>query len=130
MAIEFGKNSNLNQIRIDKDKNPEKKVEKEEIVEEQAPILDNTFVKEMGDDLLTANPATFYGVKINKPQGVGIDKEFWGDALDGLNLQDTEITNTTVQGISSLDNTFAILDMKNKMDNSKFMKALNKEFGI
>lgn len=130
MAIEFNKAGKLNDIKIGKDLANSKQAQKEEKVEEQVTVFDNKFVKEVGEDLLTANLANIYGVKINKNEGEKIDPEFWGDALDGLNLKDTALSPNTKMGIGDLDNTFAMIDMQNKMEQSPFMKALNKEFEI
>lgn len=130
MAIEFNGKGKLNDFRIGKDVAKSKDVAKEEKVVEQKQVIDNKFVKEVGADLLTANLANAYGVKINKVAGERIDKEFWGDTLKGLNLKDTALSPETEKVIGEIDNTFAILDMERKMANSPFMKALNKEFGI
>ena len=130
MAIEFNGKGNVNNFRIGKDVENAKDVVREKKVQEQKPVVDNKFVKEVGEELLTTNFATAYGVKINKPAGEKIDKDFWGDALKGLNLKDTTITKDTVKGVNELENVFAIADMENKMAKSPFIQALNKEFGI
>ena len=130
MAIEFNGKGKLNDIRIGKELANAKDTAKEEKVAEQKPIIDNKFVKEVGEDLLTANLANAYGVKINKGAGEKIDKDFWGDALKGLNLKDTALSAETTKVIGEIDNTFAMIDMENKMAKSPFIQALNKEFGI
>lgn len=130
MAIEFNGKGKLNDLRIGKELANGKELAKEEKVAEQKPIIDNKFVKDIGEDLLTANLANAYGVKINKTAGEKIDKDFWGDALNGLKLKDTALSSETTQVINEIDNTFAMIDMENKMANSPFMQALNKEFGV
>ena len=131
MAIEFnGKGKNVNNLRVNKDVENSKEVAREEKVAEQQSIIDNKFVKEVGEELLTSNLASAYGVKLSKPAGEKIDKDFWGDALNGLNLKDTAVAQETVKGIASLGNAFAINDMEQKMAKSPFIQALNKEFGI
>lgn len=132
MAIEFNGKKDVNNLQQIGSELPKKKnVKPEEVEVEKQVEVDNKFVKELGEELLTANMASQYGVKIEPAkQGVKIDREFWGDALDGLKLQDTVIAENTARGISNIDNRFAIIDMEQKMKNSPFMKALNKEFGI
>lgn len=130
MAIEFNGKGKLNDLRIGKELANGKELAKEEKVAEQKPIIDNKFVKDIGEDLLTANLANAYGVKINKNAGEKIDRNFWGDALKGLKLKDTALSTETTNVINEIDNAFAIIDMENKMANSPFMQALNKEFGI
>ena len=129
MAIEFNKAGKLNEIKVGNDLAGSKKAEKEEKALEQEQVFDNKFVKEIGEDLLTANVASAYGVKLNKVGGAKIDKEFWGDAIKDLNLKDTTLSEDTTDGIAGLSTTFAMLDMQNKMEQSPFIKALNKEFG-
>ena len=128
MAIEFNGKGKVNDFRIGKDFKGAKEVAPEEKAVEQKSVVDNKFVKELGDELLTANAAAF--VKVEKHQGEKIDKDFWGEALKGLNLKDTEIAQETAKGIADIDNVFAVADMERKMAASPFMKALNKEFGI
>ena len=128
MAIEFNGKGKVNDFRIGKELHGSKEAAAEEKVVEQKVEVDNKFVKELGDELLTANAAAF--VKVEKPQGEKIDRDFWGDALKGLNLKETEISQETAKGIADIDNVFAIADMERKMAASPFMKALNKEFGI
>ena len=131
MAIEFnGKKDVQNLQQIGSELPAKKKVKAEETETEKQVEIDNRFVKELGEELLTANLASQYGVKFGSRQGTKIDKEFWGDALDGLNLKDTAIAANTEKGIHNIINEFAIMDMEQKMKNSPFMKALNKEFGI
>ncbi|MBQ8167795.1 hypothetical protein IJZ97_00040 [bacterium] len=130
MAIEFNGKGNVNNFKIGKNLEKAKDVVREENVTEEKPVVDNKFVKEVGEKLLTANFANTYGIKINKPAGEKIDKDFWGDALNDLNLKDTTIAQGTVKGIAELGTAFAIADMENKMAKSPFIQALNKEFGI
>ena len=130
MAIEFNGKGKLNDLRIGKELANAKDTVKEEKAAEQKPIIDNKFVKEVGEELLTANLANAYGVKINKNAGEKIDKDFWGDALKGLKLKDTALSTETTKVIGEIDNTFAMIDMENKMKKSPFMQALNKEFGV
>ena len=128
MAIEFNGKGKVNNLRIGKELPNSKDVQKEEKVTEQ--VVDNKFVKDLGEDLLTQNAASAYGINFTKPAGTKIDKDFWGDALKGLNLKDTAISAATTDGIAELDNNFAIIDMERKMASSPFIQALNKEFGI
>ncbi len=128
MAIEFNGKGKVNNLRIGKEMPNSKDVQKEEKVTEQ--VVDNKFVKDLGEDLLTQNAASAYGINFTKPAGTKIDKDFWGDALKGLNLKDTAISAATTDGIAELDNNFAIIDMERKMASSPFIQALNKEFGI
>ena len=132
MAIEFNGKKDVNNLQQIGSELPQKKNLKPEEVEVEKQVeIDNKFVKEFGDELLTANLANQYGVKITAKQTeTKIDKDFWGDTLDGLNLKDTAIAENTHKGINNIANQFAILDMEQKMTNSPFMKALNKEFGI
>lgn len=130
MAIEFNGKGNVNNFKIGKELPNAKKAVEEEKVAEQQKVVDNKFVKELGEELLTSTAATAFGVKINKPAGTKIDKEFWGDALNGLKLKDTALAQDTTKGIAELGNVFAMVDMENKMATSPFIKALNKEFGI
>ena len=130
MAIEFNGKGNVNNFKIGKELPNAREINKEEKITEQKAVVDNKFVKELGEDLLTANTASAYGVKFNQIGGTRIDKEFWGDALNGLKLKDTAISQETTRGITDLGMTFAQIDMANKMAQSPFMKALNKEFGI
>ena len=130
MAIKFNGKGNVNNFKIDKELPNKKEVGKEEKVTEQKTLTDNKFIKELGEDLLTANAASVFGIQIKKPQGEKIDREFWGDALNGLKLKDTELASETAKGISNIDNVFAIADMERKMASSPFIQALNKEFGI
>lgn len=130
MAIEFNGKGNVNNFRIGKEVPGAKDVQKEEKVEEQKQVADNKFVKDLGEDLLTSTAASAYGINFVKPAGVKIDKAFWGDALKGLNLKDTAVSEDTTKGLADIDNTFAILDMERKMASSPFIQALNKEFGI
>lgn len=127
MAIEFNGKKNLSEVRIGKEMPKAKDVEKQEKAEVQVQN-DNKFVKELGEELLAS--AAMYNVPLKKASGIKIDREFWGDALKDLNLKDTELTEETSAQIAKMDNTFAILDMEQKMAKSPFMKALNKEFGI
>lgn len=126
MAIEFNGKKNLSEVRIGKEMSSTKDVEKKEKVEQQ-PQVDNKFVKELGEELLSS--AVMYNVPIRKA-GTRIDHEFWGDALKGLNLKDTTLAEETTVKIAQMDNTFAILNMEQKMANSPFIQALNREFGI
>lgn len=126
MAIEFNGKKNLSEVRIGKELPNAKDVEKKEKVEQQ-PQVDNKFVKELGEELLAS--AAMYNVPIRKA-GTRIDHEFWGDALKGLNLKDTTLAEETTVKIAQMDNTFAILNMEQKMANSPFIQALNREFGI
>lgn len=126
MAIEFNGKKNLSEVRIGKEMSNAKDVEKKEKVEQQ-PQVDNKFVKELGEELLSS--AVMYNVPIRKA-GTRIDHEFWGDALKGLNLKDTTLAEETTAKIAQMDNTFAILNMEQKMANSPFIQALNREFGI
>lgn len=126
MAIEFNGKKNLSEVRIGKEMSSAKDVEKKEKVEQQ-PQVDNKFVKELGEELLSS--AVMYNVPIRKA-GTRIDHEFWGDALKGLNLKDTTLAEETTAKIAQMDNTFAILNMEQKMANSPFIQALNREFGI
>ena len=128
MAIEFNGKGKVNNLRIGKEMPNSKDVQKEEKVTGQ--VVDNKFVKDLGEDLLTQNAASAYGINFTKPAGTKIDKDFWGDALKGLNLKDTAISAATTDGIAELDNNFAIIDMERKMASSPFIQALNKEFGI
>lgn len=130
MAIEFNGKGSVNNFRIGKDMPGSKDVQKEEKVAEQKQLSDNKFVKDLGENLLTSTAASAYGINFAKPAGTKIDKAFWGDALKGLKLKDTEISKATTEGIAGLDNEFAMLDMENKMASSPFMQALNEEFGI
>ncbi len=130
MAIEFNGKGKLNNFRIGKDVENTKENIREEKVTEQKPVIDNKFVKEVGEELLTSKMANVYGIKINKITGEKIDKDFWGDALNGLNLKETVVAKETVKGVVELDNAFAIADMEEKMAKSSFIQALNKEFGI
>lgn len=131
MAIEFnGRKGNVENLRIGKELPNAKEAAKEEKVAEQKQVVDNKFVKELGEDLLTSTAASAYGVKLNKTAGEKIDKAFWGDALNGLKLKDTALAQDTTKGIKELGAVFAMVDMENKMASSPFMKALNKEFGI
>lgn len=131
MAIEFnGKGKNIQDLRIQKGLPNHKEVAKEETIKEQAPVIDNKFVKEMGEDLLASNAATAFGINFNKTAGTKIDKEFWGDALNGLKLKETVVSADTTKKIVELGDMFAMVDMENKMASSTFMKALNKEFNI
>ncbi len=129
MAIEFNGKGNVNNFRIGKELPNSKDVQKEEKVLEQKQIADNKFIKDLGEDLLTS-AASAYGINFTKSAGTKIDKNFWGDTLNGLNLKDTAISAATTEGIVGLDNEFAIIDMENKMASSPFIQALNKEFGI
>ena len=126
MAIEFNGKKNLSEVKIGKELPSSKNVEKQEKAEQQ-PQIDNKFIKEFGEELLASTAA--YNVPVKKA-GIKIDRDFWGDALDGLNLKDTELTEETSSKIAKMDNTFAIMDMERKMANSPFIQALNKEFGI
>lgn len=126
MAIEFNNRKNVGDIRIGNEIPKAKDLAKEEKVNEQ-PQIDNKFVKEFGDELL-ASVATV-NVPVKK-SGVKIDKEFWGDALNGLNLKETALSADTTDRIAGIDKTFAILDMEQKMAKSPFIQALNREFGI
>ena len=128
MAIEFNGKGKVNNLRIGKEMPNSKDVQKEEKVTEQ--VVDNKFVKDLGEDLLTQNAASAYGINFAKPAGTKIDKAFWGDALKGLNLKDTAISAATTDGIAELDNNFAMIDMERKMASSPFIQALNKEFEI
>lgn len=130
MAIEFNGKGKINNFAIGKDLPKSKDVEKEEKVEQEQQVFDNKFVKELGEELLTANVASAFGANFNKVEGIKIDKDFWGDAIKGLNLKDTAISADTSAKIAQLDNAFAVIDMENKMAQSPFMKALNKEFDI
>ena len=130
MAIEFNGKGNVNNFRIAKDVEASKEVVREEKVAEQKPVVDNKFVKEVGEELLTSNMASVYGVKVNRGAGEKIDRDFWGDALNGLNLKDTTVAQETVKGVATLGNAFAIADMEQKMAKSPFIQALNREFGI
>lgn len=131
MAIEFnGRKGNVENLRIGKDAQNAKNVQKEEQIVEQKQVADNKFVKELGADLLTSTAASAYGINFTKTAGTKIDKEFWGDALNGLKLKDTAIAEDTTKGIAELGTTFAMLDMEAKMAKSPFIQALNKEFGI
>lgn len=126
MAIEFNGKRNLSEVRIGRELPNAKDVEKKEKVEQQ-PQVDNKFVKELGEELLAS--AAVYNVPVKKA-GTKIDHEFWGDALKGLNLKDTELAEETTAKVAAMGNTFAILDMEQKMAKSPFMQALNREFGI
>ena len=126
MAIEFNGKKNLSEVRIGKEMPKAKDVEKQEKVEKE-PQVDNRFVKELGEELLAS--AAMYNVPIRKA-GTRIDPEFWGDALKGLNLKDTTLAEETTAKIAEMDNSFAIMNMEQKMANSPFMQALNREFGI
>ena len=126
MAIEFNGKKNVGDVRIGKELPKAKDLAREEKVAEQTQ-LDNKFVKEFGDELLASVAAV--NVPVRK-SGVGIDNAFWGDALKGLNLKDTTLAEETTVKIAEMDNTFAILNMEQKMANSPFMQALNREFGI
>lgn len=126
MAIEFNGKKNLSEVKIGKEMPSAKDVEKKENVEQQ-PQVDNRFVKELGEELLAS--AAVYNVPIRKA-GTRIDHEFWGDALKGLNLKDTALAEETTVRIAEMDNAFAIMNMEQKMKNSPFMQALNREFGI
>ena len=128
MAIEFNGKGKVNNLRIGKEMPNSKDVQKEEKVTKQ--VVDNKFVKDLGEDLLTQTAASAYGINFAKPTGTKIDKAFWGDALKGLNLKDTAISAATTDGIAELDNNFAMIDMERKMASSPFIKALNKEFEI
>ncbi len=128
MAIEFNGKGKVNNLRIGKELPNSKDVQKEEKVTEQ--VVDNKFVKDLGEDLLTQNAASAYGINFAKPGGTKIDKDFWGETLKGLNLKDTAISATTTEGIAELDNNFAMIDMERKMASSPFIQALNKEFKI
>lgn len=128
MAIEFNGKGKVNNLRIGKEMPNSKDVQKEEKVTEQ--VVDNKFVKDLGEDLLTQTAASAYGINFAKPAGTKIDKAFWGDALKGLNLKDTAISAATTDGIAELDNNFAMIDMERKMASSPFIQALNEEFGI
>ncbi len=128
MAIEFNGKGKVNNLRIGKEMPNSKDVQKEEKVTEQ--VVDNKFVKDLGEDLLTQTAASAYGINFAKPAGTKIDKAFWGDALKGLNLKDTAISAATTDGIAELDNNFAMIDMERKMASSPFIQALNKEFEI
>ena len=128
MAIEFNRKGKVNNLRIGKEMPNSKDVQKEEKVTEQ--VVDNKFVKDLGEDLLTQTAASAYGINFAKPAGTKIDKAFWGDALKGLNLKDTAISAATTDGIAELDNNFAMIDMERKMASSPFIQALNKEFEI
>ena len=128
MAIEFNGKGKVNNLRIGKEMPNSKDVQKEEKVTEQ--VVDNKFVKDLGEDLLTQTAASAYGINFAKPAGTKIDKAFWGDALKGLNLKDTAISAATADGIAELDNNFAMIDMERKMASSPFIQALNKEFEI
>ena len=128
MAIEFNGKGKVNNLRIGKEMPNSKDVQKEEKVTEQ--VVDNKFVKDLGEDLLTQTAASAYGINFAKPTGTKIDKAFWGDALKGLNLKDTAISAATTDGIAELDNNFAMIDMERKMASSPFIQALNEEFGI
>ena len=125
MAIEFNRRKNVGEVRIGNELPKAKDLAKEE-VKEQVQI-DNKFVKEFGDELLASVAAVNVPVK---KSGVKIDKDFWGDALNGLNLKDTTLAKETTERIERMDNTFAILDMEQKMAKSPFIQALNREFGI
>lgn len=126
MAIEFNRRKNVGDVRIGNELPKAKDLAKEEKVAEQVQI-DNKFVKELGDELLASVAAVNVPVK---KAGVKIDKEFWGDALNGLNLKDTALSADTTDRIAKMENTFAILDMEQKMAKSPFIQALNREFGI
>ena len=128
MAIEFNGKGKVNNLRIGKEMPNSKDVQKEEKVTEQ--VVDNKFVKDLGEDLLTQTAASAYGINFAKPAGTKIDKAFWGDALKGLNLKNTAISAATTDGIAELDNNFAMIDMERKMASSPFIQALNKEFEI
>ena len=130
MAIEFNGKRNVNNFKIGKEMPNSKDVQKEEKVTEQQQVVDNKFVKDLGENLLTQNAASAYGINFAKPTGTKIDKDFWGDALKDLDLKDTAISAATTEGIVDLDNTFAIIDMERKMASSPFIQALNKEFEI
>ena len=103
---------------------------KENSVINAKTITDNRFVKDLDKDLLTSNIASAYGVNLAKPVGEKIDKDFWGDALKGLKIVNTELNKNTVNEIKNLDNEFAQISMKNEMDKSPFINKLNEEFGI
>ena len=127
MAIEFngkGKVNNFGRIELPKD------LQKEENVAEQPQIVDNKFVKDLGEDLLTSTAANVYGINFTKASGIKIDKDFWGDALDGLKLKDTVLSDNTTKEIAELDNAFLMFDMERQIAKSPFMQALNDEFGI
>jgi len=126
MAIEFNGKRNVGNVRIGNEVPKHKEVAKEEKVVEQQ--VDNKFVKELGEELLAS--AAVINVPVKKVAGEKIDHEFWGDALKGLNLKDTAISEETTKQIARMDETFAMIDMERKMANSPFMQALNKEFGI
>ena len=128
MAIEFNGKGKVNNLRIGKEMPNSKDVQKEEKVTEQ--VVDNKFVKDLGEDLLTQTAASAYGINFAKPAGTKIDKAFWGDALKGLNLKDTAISAATTDGIAELDNNFAMIEIEKKMASSPFIQALNKEFEI
>ncbi len=130
MAVEFNGKRNVNNFKIGNEVPSKKDVQNEEKVQEQKQTFDNKFVKDLGEELLTSTAASAYGINFTKPAGTKIDKAFWGDALRGLNVKDTAVSADTVSGIADIDNTFAIIDMENKMASSPFMKALNEEFGI
>lgn len=130
MAIEFNGKGNVNNFRIGKELPNTKDVQKEEKAVEQKQVVDNKFVKDLGENLLTSTAASAYGVNFTKPAGTKIDKDFWGDALNGLKLKNTAVSQETAKGITELDNVFAIADMERKMAASPFIQALNKEFGI
>lgn len=130
MAVEFNGKGNVNNFKIGKDVPKSESVKREEQVIEQEQSVDNKFVKELGRDLLNANIANLYGANFTKQAGEKIDREFWGEALKGLNLKETAINSETTRGIAEIDRNFAIIDMEEKMAKSPFIQALNKEFGI
>ena len=125
MAVEFN-GKKVNNFRVGNELHKAKEVRKEEKAVEEKAISDNRFVKELGDELLTA--VRPYEVKVS--QGISIDKGFWGDALKDLKLKETSVTKSTEKGIAELGNVFAVIDMENKMAKSPFMKVLNNEFGL
>ncbi len=128
MAIEFNGKGKVNNFRIGKEM--PKDVQKEEKVAEQTQVVDNKFVKDLGEDLLTSTAASAYGINFTKTAGTKIDKDFWGDAIKGLNLKDIAVSDNTINDIAELDNAFLMFDMERKMASSPFIKALNEEFGI
>lgn len=130
MAIEFNGKGNVNNFKIGKEAPKTRDVQKEEKAAGQKQVVDNKFVKDLGEDLLTSSAASIYGVNITRTAGTKIDKAFWGDALNGLKLKNTAVSQETTDGIAELDNVFAIADMERKMAASPFIQALNKEFGI
>src|SRR5699024_6260865 len=105
-----------------------KDVQKEEKAVEQKQVVDNKFVKDLGEDLLTSTAASAYGVNFTKSAGAKIDKDIWGDALNGLKLKNTAVSQETEKGIAKLDNILVIANIERKMSASPFIQALHKQF--